>query len=84
MDRKCYVWLGCDISLFDDCLYFKPYASIGSYHKTGIPFLKGDKAPRAACCMVLLAGAAKIVNAYTRLLVQSTIDSFTERAVDAA
>ena len=35
---------GCDISLFDDCLYFRPYASIGSYHKAVIPFLKGDLA----------------------------------------
>ena len=33
---------GCDINLFDDCLYLRPYASVGSYHKAAIPFLKGD------------------------------------------
>ena len=44
---------GCDINLFDDCLYFKPYASIGLYHKAVIPFLKGDTALRAAGCTIL-------------------------------
>ena len=28
----------CDINLFDGCLYFRPYAFIGSYHKAIIPF----------------------------------------------
>ena len=35
---------GFDISLFDDRLYLRPYASIGSYHMAVIPFLKGDTA----------------------------------------
>ena len=74
---------GCDIGLFD-CLYFRPYAAIGSYHTAAIPFLKGDTALRAARCAILSTRLATIVSSYTGLEVQSTIDSFTERTSDAA
>ena len=58
---------GCDINLFYDCLYFKPYVTIGSYHKASIPFLKGDTALRAAGCTILSARSATMVNSYTGL-----------------
>ena len=75
---------GCDISLFDECLYFRPYASINSYHKEIIPFLEGDKALRATCCKILSAQSTTMVNTYTGLAIESTIDSFTERSVHSA
>ena len=75
---------GCDISVFDDCLYFKPYAAIRSYQKTAIPFLKRDTALCAARCAILSTWSATMVSSYTGQEVQSTIDSFTERASDAA
>ena len=75
---------GCDISLLDDFLYFRPYAAIGSYQKAFIPFLKGDTALRAAGCTILSAQSATMVSSYTGLEVQSAVDSFTERASDAA
>ena len=54
---------GNDISLFDDCLYLKPYAAIGSYHKAAILFLKGDTALRAAGCAILSARSTTMINA---------------------
>ena len=74
---------GCDISLFNDCLYFRLFAAIGSYHKAAIPFLKGDTALRAAGCAILSAPSATMVNSYTCREVESTINSFTKRASDA-
>ena len=74
---------GSDISLFDDCLYFRPYASIGSYHKAVIPFLKGDSALWAAGCTILYARSATMVSLNTGLPIQSTVDSFTEPSCDA-
>ena len=68
---------GCDITLFDDCLYFKPYASIGSYHKAVIPFLKGDNALRAAGCKFLFARSATMVSVNRGQVVQSTIKFLT-------
>ena len=71
---------GCDISLFDDYLYFILYAYIGSYHKAVISSLKGDSALRATGCSILLV----MVSSYTGLAVQSIVDSFTERSSDSA
>ena len=68
---------GCDISLFDDCLYFRRLDVIGSYHKAAIPFLKGDTALRAAGYAILSAWSAMMVNSYRGLEVQSTVESFT-------
>ena len=75
---------GCEISLLDDCLYFRPYAAIGSYHKALIPFRKGDTTLREAGCTILLAWLAMLVSSYTGFEVQSAVDSLTERASDAA
>ena len=69
---------GCDICFFDDNLYSRPYASLGSYHKAVIPFLKGDKALRGACCKIMLARSARMVHAASGLTIDSTIESFTE------
>ena len=75
---------GCDISLFDDCLHFGPYASIGLYHKAVIPFLEGDSAPRAVGCTILSARSATMVSSNMGMDEQSTVDSFTKRSSDAA
>ena len=81
---------GYDISLFDNCLYFRPYESLGAYHKAQIPFPQGDKALRAAGGRIVVAKAAmlyrstEVIRSTTSVASQSTIDSFTERAADAA
>ena len=48
---------GCDISLSDECLYFRPYASIGSYHKAVILFVKSDTTLGEASCNIISAQA---------------------------
>ena len=48
----------CDISLFDDFLFFRPYVAPASYNKTVISFLKRDKALRVASSKILSAHAA--------------------------
>ena len=53
---------GCDINVLDDCLYFRPYAPIGSYHKVVIPFLPGDTAHRAATMVKLKHGSGNTVH----------------------
>ena len=75
---------GCDISLFDDCLEFGPYASIGSYHKGVIPFLKGDKAFTAAGRRNQYVRSAMMVNSMSALTVHPTIDAFAERLTHSA
>ena len=47
--QKVFRVAGCDKSLFDDCLYSQPYASIRSYHKALISLPKEDKALTATC-----------------------------------
>ena len=70
LEQKVLRSAGCDISLFGDCLYIRPYAAIGSYHKAVIPFIKGDTALCAAGCTILSAGSATMVSSYTGLEVE--------------
>ena len=74
----------CDIGLFYDCLYFRPYAAIGSYHKVVISIPKGITTLFATGCTILSARSTMMVSSYTGLEVQSTVDCFTERASDTA
>ena len=44
--------------------------------------LKGDTALEVASCKIMSAGAATMVDTYVDLVMQPTIDSFTERPMD--